>query len=415
MGRDSAFLQETFKALLRINWALYSTNISFFRAVTLLDFEFRLIDSITEIDPEDYSRLINTDNPFVQFDFFKTLEDSAAIGHHSGWITQHLIVLHNNKLIAFLPLFIRTNSYGEYVFDFEWAKAYHSYGLNYYPKLTTAIPFTPSAGQRIFYDPAYKNNELFNAIYLQIKHITQKNQYSSWHLLFPRKSEHEELNDKTLLKRLGVQFHWFNHDYKNFDDFLCRLTHKRRKNIKRERKQVYSQGLTLSNIEGKDVSPALWKEFYLFYQLTYAKKSGHSGYLPADFFTLIGQRMPEKIVMITVKSNQKVVAAALCFKDNNTLYGRYWGCRQEFEYLHFETCYYQGIEYCIQHKLKKFDAGAQGGHKVQRGFEPVYTYSNHWIKDKPFREAINNFLVEEQQYTKSYFQHITEKTPFKAI
>jgi len=379
----------------------------------LVDLKFKLIDSINAIDPEAFSCIINTDNPFSQFEFFQTLEDSSAIGGASGWITQHLTVFQHGKLIAFVPLFIKTNSYGEYVFDFEWANAYQSYGLSYYPKLVSAIPFTPTSGKRIFIAPEHSLKELLPTILSAIKSAAEHNQFSSWHLLFLNLPEHQELQNHKMLSRLGVQFHWHNKSYINFEDFLKQLTRKRRKDINRERKKVISQGISFSIFEGKNITSSMWAEFYVFYQLTYAKKSRQKGYLTEEFFILIGQRMPENIVMVIAEENHNTVAAALYFKDKNTLYGRYWGCHQEFDFLHFEACYYQGIEYCITHKLKKFDAGAQGEHKIQRGFEPELTYSNHWIENEAFSEAIKDYLKQERLYIQNYFQAASEKSPFK--
>jgi hypothetical protein len=314
-----------------------------------------------------------------------------------------------------MPLYLKTHSYGEYVFDFEWAKAYHENGLQYYPKLLTAIPFTPASGCRICHHQEININALIPKIFSAIQNYALSVNASSWHFLFPEKKIFEELSDSNLLPKIGVQFHWFNKGYNNFDDFLESLMPKRRKDIRRERKKVKQQGVQLSTLEGKDIDSDLWKKFHLFYQLTYAKRSGHGGYLSEAFFKTIGDTLDQNIMLVTATIEQDLVAAALFFKDDSTLYGRYWGCMQEFDFLHFEACYYQGIEYCITHQLKKFDAGAQGEHKLQRGFEPIETYSNHWIADDAFSDAIRHHLQQEKRYTKQYFNAACQKSPYKLL
>ncbi len=378
-----------------------------------MNFKLQFIDSISQIDALNYGEIVDTENPFLQWEFFKTLEDSAVIGKHSGWLTQHLIVKDQQQLIAFVPLFIKHHSYGEYVFDFEWAKAYLTYGLNYYPKLVTAIPFTPVTGKKIFCHPDYDKEEIYRCVLDEISKHCVTNHYSSWHLLFPQKTESMAFASQQMFQKKGVQFHWFNRDYKNFDNFLHQLKIKRRKDIKRERKKVLTQGITMAVLEGSEITPKIWQIFYQFYQHTYLKRSGFGGYLTADFFQLLGQRLKPHIVMIVARFNQQIVAAALYLKDSQTLYGRYWGCLQEFQFLHFECCYYQGVDYCIKNKLQKFDAGAQGEHKLQRGFEPIFTFSNHWISDESFSEAIHHHLELENDATQNYFTAASKKTPFK--
>jgi len=379
----------------------------------LKNFQISFISSISEIDKSDYQSLLHTDYPFIQYEFLNALESSGAVSEQTGWKVCHLIIKQHQTLIAFMPLYLKSHSYGEYVFDFEWAKAYQENGFQYYPKLLSAIPFTPVTGSRICHLPEFNITDLAPLIFDAIQKYAKSKIASSWHLLFPQQQLSTELNKLDLMQRTGVQFHWLNQLYNNFDDFLKAITSKRRKDIRRERKKVVQQEVQLSFIEGKDIDQTLWKKFYLFYQLTYAKRSGHGGYLSELFFQIIGKKMPENIVLVTASIKDDLVAASLFFKDKNTLYGRYWGCKQEYDFLHFEACYYQGIEYCIKHQLNKFDAGAQGEHKLQRGFEPVETWSNHWIEDASFSDAIRHHLQQEKLYTGHYFAAASKKSPYK--
>ncbi len=379
------------------------------------NFKASFISSIKQLDREKYQQLIDTDYPFIQYNFLEALESTNAVGEASGWKPCHLIIKNNNTLIAFLPLYLKAHSYGEYVFDFEWAKAYQAHGLNYYPKLVTAIPFTPVTGVRLCHLTEYTTEQLLPFIANEIRSYANSLGASSWHYLFADKKLSKNLNKIGLLQRNGVQFHWFNKSYKNFDHFLNRMTSKRRKDIRRERKKVSVQEIALTILEGQQINDTLWSSFHQFYQLTYAKRSGHGGYLSASFFKTIGDSMSENLILIAAFDGDDIVAAALFFKDQNTLYGRYWGCKREYDFLHFEACYYQGIEYCIKHNLQRFDAGAQGEHKIQRGFEAVQTCSSHWIADNGFSQGINYFLQQEKLYTKSYLVTVKEKSPFKKL
>ncbi len=371
------------------------------------------ISSITEIEKSQYQSLLNTGNPFIQYEFLKALELSGAVSEQSGWKICHLVIKQQLNLVAFVPLYLKSHSYGEYVFDFEWAKAYQESGLQYYPKLLTSIPFTPVSGERILVHPDYKIENLLTIILSAIESLAKSNNASSWHLLFPNSQLNQQLCKLGLLHKTGVQFHWFNRNYRNFDDFLQTMNSKRRKDIRRERKQVAQQGIQLNVVEGKDINRSLWKKFHLFYQLTYVKRSGHRGYLPEQFFTIVGNSMANNILLVTATADEQIIAASLFFKDQNTLYGRYWGAQREYNFLHFESCYYQGIEYCINHQVDKFDAGAQGEHKLQRGFEPVVTYSNHWVENDTFNKAISHHLQQERRYCKLYFQSANENSPYK--
>jgi len=381
-------------------------------------FNVSFISSIENIDATEWSKLIDTDYPFIQQGFLLALEESGATSAETGWQPSHLIIKQDRQLTGFVPLYIKSHSYGEYVFDFQWADAYHQSGINYYPKLVTAIPYTPATGERFYFEHLISRNEslkknIYSNINQAIQQLSNEQSISSWHILFPTKYESDNLVDSGLMQREGVQYHWFNKDYQNFDDFLAGCKLKQRKNIKRERRSITEQGIDIRILEGNEITTDLWKHFYLFYQMTYSKRSGHGGYLNQDFFDLIGQYIPNSIVMMVASIDDKIVAASLSFKDSKNLYGRYWGCLQEFDFLHFELCYYQGIEYCIQNKLEKFDAGAQGEHKIQRGFEPIKIYSNHWIAYPDFSRAIQDFVKREAVIVEENIEVLKGKLPFK--
>jgi predicted N-acyltransferase len=322
------------------------------------------------------------------------------------------LVLDDNKLVAFMPLYLKEHSWGEYVFDHQWAQAYQQHDLNYYPKWLTAIPFTPCQGARIVFNNAIDSLEITHLLFSFIKHLSIQHNISSWHCLFPSPTPPPLFNTLQLIIREGVQFQWLNKNYQNFDDFLQRLTTSKRKMIKRERRRVTEQGISLRRISGLDVSAVQWQIFYDFYAMTYLKK-GSQPYLNLAFFQQIARTMGDQILLVLAYKDDSPIAAALNFIGKDTLYGRYWGCYDEYNNLHFETCYYQGLDYCIEQGLKRFDSGAQGEHKISRGFEPITTYSVHWIKEKRFTKAIQQFVTEEKIAVEQYKQNTTAYLPFK--
>lgn len=340
------------------------------------------------------------------------MEISGAVGGNSGWQPHHLLVYNNEKLVALMPAYLKQHSYGEYVFDHGWANAFHQHGVAYYPKLVTAIPFTPVSGPRICIADEHAPEPIIKAVGNYIVDYCQRENISSWHLLFPTEKFSQCLPPH-FMQRMAVHFQWFNEDYKCFDDFLATFSSRKRKNLKKERKQVTDQGITLEVTSGQGIPESIWDRFYYFYQMTYAKRSGHGGYLSKNFFQTLARTMPESIVLVLAKHQEEYIAGALNFRDHETLYGRYWGCLQEFKHLHFETCYYQGIEYCIRERLKRFDPGVQGEHKIQRGFRPVYTYSNHWVAEPAFQDAIAEFLKQEKTTLADYHFSACEHLPFR--
>ena len=376
------------------------------------------IPSLEYIDRDQWNAVTGTDYPFTRYEFLQALEASGATNGDSGWQSHHLLVHDSSgrQLVAVLPLYLKYHSYGEYVFDWSWADAYRRTGLDYYPKLLAAIPYTPATGPRLCIRPGIDEQAVTTRVVTALKKEARDRGASSIHVLFPELSLRERLQQQDLDYRRGVQYHWFNKGYQHFDDFVADFSSRKRKNLNKERRKVSEQGLRLQVLSGENIPAALWQRFYYFYQLTYAKRSGHGGYLNQHFFQLIASSMPEHLVLVLAYDDRRdtqPIAGALNFRDSQTLYGRYWGCLAEYDFLHFETCYYQGIEYCITHQLQRFDPGAQGEHKIQRGFTPVETWSNHWIAHPEFRHAIQDFLQRDNAAMLDYLHRARELLPFK--
>lgn len=377
------------------------------------ELRIEFIDSIGAIAAADWNAIAGTDYPFTRHEFLHSLEASGCADKDSGWQPQHILVTRANRLIAVMPLYLKFHSYGEYVFDWSWADAYHRHGKNYYPKYLAAIPFTPATGPRLCIAAGENMLEVAAQIVATIKQRMDKFARSSLHVLFPQPDFGAALSALGLSERSGAQYHWYNHNFSDFDDFLATFNSRKRKNVRKERARIAEQNLQLKTFFGAQILAEHWRIFYRFYELTYAKLSGHSGYLNAEFFRAIGEKMPEHIVMTLAYHADEAIAGALYFRDSTTLYGRYWGCAREFDCLHFETCYYQGIDYCIRNGLQHFDPGAQGEHKIARGFTPIKTHSYHWLGDRDFRAAVDHFLVREQRAIEMHLQEATAALPFK--
>ncbi|WP_432744468.1 GNAT family N-acetyltransferase [Methylobacter sp. G7] len=375
--------------------------------------EVKQIHSMAQVDGGDWNRLAGDAYPFLRHEFLLALEQSGSVCEQTGWLPAHLLVMDQDKLLAFMPLYLKQHSYGEYVFDHQWAQAYQQQGIDYYPKWLTAIPLTPCQGARIVIqaegiDPL----EVTQVLLAFIQQRSEQLGISSWHCLFPEPQQAEQLRSLGLSIREGVQFHWFNQGYRDFNDFLHTLNASKRKMLRRERRRVSEQGVHLLRIAGPDVSELQWQAFFQFYTMTYLKKDSQP-YLNLAFFHQIAATMGEHLLLVLAIKDDIAIAAALSFVGGDTLYGRYWGCYEAYNSLHFETCYYQGLDYCIEQGLKRFDSGAQGEHKISRGFEPVTTYSAHWIKDARFAKAIEHFLAREQQAVQHYKQDAATYLPFK--
>lgn len=370
------------------------------------------INSMSQVDSTSWNQLAGDAYPFLRHEFLLALEQSGSVCQKSGWIPAHLLVLDDDSLIAFMPLYLKNHSWGEYVFDHQWAEAYHQQGIEYYPKWLTAIPLTPCQGTRIVIKESISSLKVTQALLSFIKQLSEQHNVSSWHCLFPTLQEAELLKSLELSIREGVQFQWFNNHYQDFDAFLQTLNTSKRKMIKRERRRIQEQDIRLLRISGAKVSPLQWQIFYNFYSITYLKK-GSQPYLNLAFFQQIAATMGEQLLLVLAFKDDLPIAAALSFIGRETLYGRYWGCDEEYNNLHFETCYYQGLDYCIENGLQRFDSGAQGEHKIARGFEPITTYSAHWLKDKRFAKAIEDFVTEEKIMLARYKQKASTFLPFK--
>ncbi len=380
----------------------------------------KLLNDITEIDPVQWNTVTGSCGyPFLNWHFLHALEQSGAVGLQSGWQAQHILVFENQQLIALMPMYLKQHSQGEYVFDHSWAQAYQRHGMRYYPKWICAIPFTPCQGPRLCVADVYgqnltKKQQIFAGILRYLMARADQQGISSWHCLFPEESDLPVFENRQVLIREAVQFQWFNHAYRDFEAYLATFTSKRRKNLKRERRRVSEQGIQIKQLRGHEITEQHWQQFFSFYQATYWKH-GMREYLNLDFFQRISQTMADKLLLVIAEKDGNMLAAALSFIGEDTLYGRYWGCLEEYDNLHFELCYYQGLEFCISHGLRCFNSGAQGEHKISRGFEPVKTWSLHWIAHPGFRDAIAEFVKDERAHLDVYRQDAAELLPFKAV
>lgn len=375
--------------------------------------QITFIATLEQVSATQWNSLCESDYPFIRHQFLAALERSGSLGDGSGWHPHHLLVHEAGELLAALPLYRKSHSYGEYVFDWSWADAYQRYGVSYYPKLVTAIPFTPCSGPRLLVKDSQRLPALLPAIVAALKAEAVRLGASGWHCLFPLAPLSQSLEDLQLVQRHGAQFHWYNRGYASWDDFVAAMNSRKRKNINKERRAVAEQGIYFSHKQGGEITPADWQMFYRFYRNTYLKRSGHAGYLTEAFFAQLGEHFAEHCLLVIAEREHQPIAAALFFIDSKTIYGRYWGCRAEYDFLHFETCYYQGIDYAIQHQLERFDGGAQGEHKIARGFEPVVTYSNHWLARAEFQQAINQFVAAERSSIADYITDASSYLPFK--
>ncbi len=377
------------------------------------------VTSISDIDKASWQALFNCSYPFTRYGFLQALEhggsvDSAARSeqHHTGWQSLHLVVRDNGHIVAIMPAYLKLHSYGEYLFDWQFAQAYQQHGLKFYPKLINAIPFTPAQGPRLAIAPGYNRNDIMAEVLQEIRQLRTELKLSQFQTLYNDATEQTAWQSLGLLQRFDVQFQWRNKGYDQFEDFLGALTSRRRKQIRNERTKVAGQGIRLKVLLGNELDEAFWLQFYRFYTATYAKRSGHQGYLTLQTFQLWGRELADQIVVFAAFYADKLVAASLCFFSDDTLYGRYWGCEAEFDRLHFECCYYQGIDYCIKHKLHYFDAGAQGEHKLQRGFEPVMRSGFYDINTTVLSEAVVQYCHNEQRQLQQYAHQAVALLPF---
>ena len=366
---------------------------------------------MTEVNAVCWNNLVQYKDPFLRHEFLLALEQSGAVCAKTGWQPYHQLMFEKDELIAAMPLYLKSHSRGEYVFDQQWADAYFQSGMEYYPKWVNAVPFSPCQGQRVLIKLGLDNKLIIQQYIATIRQLSDLNNISSMHSLFPEPTQTDHLKQQLLIRE-AVQFQWFNKNYRDFDDYLQIFTSRQRKKINKERRRVHEQGIRLLRLTGLEISEEQWQVFFKFYQMTYLKRS-QAAYLNIEFFKQLAETMPEQILLILAVKDQAYVGAALSFVGKNSLYGRYWGCYEEYNNLHFETCYYQGLEYCIEHQLQRFDSGAQGEHKISRGFEPITTYSAHWIQNPHFSKLIADFLEREKELIDQYKQQCIQQLPFK--
>lgn len=378
-----------------------------------MSLSIKTIDSLHAISADEWNTLAGQQFPFIQYEFLIALENNGAVGKEFGWITNFFLAYKNNKLVGALPVYIKFNSYGEFVFDWAWADAYQQNGLRYYPKLVTSIPYTPATGPRLLIQDKENFNGIADALINAVLQFAQQSQVSSFHCLFTNERDTQYFkDDKNFMMRLGCQFHWSNKGYTSFLHYLEQFTSKKRKQIKRERRIVKEQEITFEILNGITASDHHWDIYHRFYENTFEQKSGMPT-LSKDFFKEIARTMPKNIVLVLAKYKDEYVASAFNLKGTDTLYGRHWGCNEEFDNLHFEACYYQGLEYCIENGLEYFEPGAQGEHKIARGFMPTKTWSAHWIAHPQFSESIKNFLNHETSGMLDYIEELNGHSPFK--
>jgi predicted N-acyltransferase len=351
------------------------------------------------------------DSPFLRHEFLRALEEAGCVGRGTTWQPCYLAVRDERGLAGALPLFIKYDSHGEFVFDWGWADAYERAGRNYYPKLVAAVPFTPATGRRLLLRDA-NDIETVAMLIGGARTTALEIGASSLHVLFPTEPELETLERAGFLVRKACQFQWANDGYASFDEFLSRFSADKRKKAKRERRRVAEAGIVFEHLRGDEPSPSDWDAIIEFYSRTFWQR-GRAPYLNRELFETVAAKMPTNLLIVLARQHGVPIAAAICFRSATTLYGRYWGCGTEFHSLHFETCYYQGIEYCIREGLQRFEPGTQGEHKVARGFVPQPTWSCHWLRDKEFHRAVGSFLQREAPHVDAYMDEVGEHVPYR--
>ena len=374
----------------------------------------RAVESLSEVGEATWQRFANREgsprDPFLSYAFLSALEQSGSVSADVGWLPYHLVLEDEAKQpLGVMPLYLKGHSQGEYIFDYSWADAFERAGGRYYPKMLSAIPFTPATGQRLL----VASSEHESALVAGAAQIAGEMNISSVHLNFLDQAAWQRRGDEGWLLRTHKQYHWQNQGYKTFDDFLDCLSSKKRKNIKRERRDALANDLEIQRLTGAEITEAHWDAFYQFYIDTGSRKWG-SAYLTRSFFSLIGATMAEDILLVMVRRDGRYIAGAINFIGGDCLFGRNWGCIEHHPFLHFEVCYYQAIEFAIEHGLSRVEAGAQGEHKLARGYMPSHTYSAHWIVHDGFRDAVGRYLEEERTHIAEEIDYLEQFSPFKA-
>lgn len=377
----------------------------------------KAVPSIAEIAAEDWDACANpspsTYNPFLSHAFLKALEECGCASPLKGWAPCHLALTGaDGEVAAVMPCYLKSHSYGEYVFDHAWAAAYERAGRDYYPKMQTAVPFTPVTGRRFLVRPGGEEEEARQILAAAAMELASRQSASSWHVTFPTRDEWKNLAPLGLLQRTDSQYHWLNSGYGSFDDFLAELASRKRKTIRKEREQARAEDIEIEWLTGTDIREAHWDAFFAFYMDTGSRKWG-SPYLNRLFFSLVGQSMRDRILLIMCRRAGRYIAGALNFIGGDTLYGRYWGAIEHHPFLHFEACYYQAIDFAISRGLKVVEAGAQGEHKLARGYVPRTTYSLHYFVDPALASAVSSYLREERRAVEREQALLAEMTPFR--
>ncbi|MEM7067737.1 MAG: GNAT family N-acetyltransferase [Pseudomonadota bacterium] len=379
-------------------------------------YQIRIANSFNDIEKQAWNGLLlgQPFNPFVSHEFLSALESSGSATAETGWLGQHLLLeTANGELLGALPCYLKNHSQGEYVFDHGWADAFMRAGGEYYPKFQCSVPFTPATGPRFLVPNEQSKQVRIQALATGLKQLSEKVGVSSAHITFMNEDEWQLAGNFDLLKRTDQQFHWFNDGYRDFADFLSTLSSRKRKNIKKERDgALCGNGISIEVLKGSEITEAIWDRFFAFYMDTGSRKWG-SPYLTRSFFSMIGAALPENSLLIMAKRDGEYVAGAINFIGGDCLYGRHWGCLEDHPFLHFEICYYQAIEYAIENSLSRVEAGAQGAHKLARGYIPVTTYSAHWITHPGLRNAISDYLVHERREVDRHNEILREHVPFK--
>lgn len=380
----------------------------------------RIVTSIHDVDAAKWDACAHAEapdfNPFVRHAFYSALEDSGSVTAETGWQPQHVVVESaDGQVLACAAVYLKDHSYGEYVFDWGWANAYERAGGSYYPKLQCAVPFTPATGPRLMThaaQPAEVQVELKRMLLAGMIETGNRLNVSSVHVTFPDEDDFNVMAEAGLLERYGQQFHWENKGYDSFDDFLEELSSRKRKNMRKERDKANGSGVNIYAVQGDDITARHWDAFYRFYRITTDRKWGQA-YLTRGFFDLLSERMGEQVVLVMGEEDGELVCGALNLLGGDTLFGRNWGTIVHYPMLHFEVCYYRAIDFAIEHKLKWVEAGAQGPHKLQRGYLPRKTYSAHFIADRGFRDAVARYLQEERDAIERDVEMMTDLGPFK--
>ena len=355
-------------------------------------------------------------DPFTTYNFLSALENSGSVGKGTGWHSCHLVVKIEKEIIAVMPLYLKGHSQGEYIFDHNWAQAYNNFGGNYYPKIQSAVPFTPATGRRFLTKKGFEKQGR-DALERGIINLALNNKLSSAHITFCTSFEAKKVSDNNFLKRKTLQYHWENKGFGNFEDFLNSLSSRKRKTIKKERKiatSLFKDNDGIFSFTGSQLRDKHWDSFWKFYQDTGNRKWGIP-YLTRDFFQIINECMPENILLFLAIENNTPIAGALNFIGADTLYGRYWGCSKYHSCLHYELCYYQAIDYALKNRIKKVEAGAQGEHKISRGYLPSFVYSLHWFSNKSFASAISEYLDKEEKVINQEYDVLMKTSPYKQL